>query len=152
SRHNRRLGLVVQDLDMASFEVPVITPDMTGEEWDGHWRRLPLPLRALVFALAPLYGLYMAVFGSRSLIARHLAEDDEDRDGPGEDPFRRLLGALRDEKLAACLAELYEEHADRRITIGVVYGAAHMLPLVRALRKAYGYQPRGGTWLTVFRS
>ncbi|HEY1179746.1 MAG TPA: hypothetical protein VGF17_26620 [Phytomonospora sp.] len=153
SRHNRRLGLVVQDLDLASFEVPVITPDMTGEEWDGHWRRLPLPLRVLVFVLAPLYGLYMALFGSRALIARHLAEDDDEPgDGLDEDPLSRLLGTLRDEKLAACLAGLYEEHADEPITIGVVYGAAHMPPLIRALRKAYGYQPRRGTWFTVFRS
>jgi hypothetical protein len=47
------------------------------------------------------------------------------------------------------LAAIHHERAHEPLRVAVIYGAAHMLAVIEALR-TLGYQPSTSEWLTVF--
>ncbi|MFE0630689.1 hypothetical protein ACFW3D_27465 [Streptomyces sp. NPDC058864] len=149
---HERLGLVVQDIDFATLGVPVMCPDMSGEEFDDRWRRLPLKERAALAALVPAYVAGMRLLGTRRFLARHLQledlpVDDEDTDLQADD----LVLHQRDRLLIDAVTRLHHARAGRAepFTAGILYGAAHMRAVTTALMDL-GYRPAGSQWLTVF--
>jgi len=48
------------------------------------------------------------------------------------------------------LERIHEERCDEAIQVAIVYGAAHMPPVVRYLGQRFGYWASGAEWMTVF--
>jgi hypothetical protein len=76
-RRSRRLGLVVQELDLSGLGVPVVGPDMSAAEFGQRWRQLAVAPRLLVWCLVPLFAAGIALFGSRRFLARGLGSLDD---------------------------------------------------------------------------
>ncbi|MFF3946562.1 hypothetical protein ACFYYN_17210 [Streptomyces sp. NPDC001902] len=153
---HERLGLVVQDIDFATLGVPVVCPDMTGEEFDDRWRRVPLRERATLAALIPVYVAGMRLLGTRRFLARHLQLEDL----PGDDEVEAaefwtgtddLVVHRRDRLLIDAVTHVHHARAGRPepFTAGILYGAGHMRAVTTALMDL-GYTPAGSQWLTVF--
>ncbi|MER7974353.1 hypothetical protein ABTX35_35995 [Streptomyces sp. NPDC096080] len=148
-----RLGLVVQDVDPGTLGVPVLHPDAAGAGvQDGH-RALPLRDRVTLGALTPAVLAGMRLFGTRRYLARHLTTENllnetgrSEREAlPGsENP---VLGR-RDSLLVEALTRLHDT-ASGPLTVGVLYGAAHMPAAANALT-GLGHRPADTEWLTVF--
>ncbi|MET8331400.1 hypothetical protein [Streptomyces sp. NPDC005181] len=153
---HERLGLVVQDIDFASLGVPVVCPDMVGEEFEDHFRRLPLKERAVLATVVPAVTAGMRLFGTRRWLARHLSSDDllSDAEEAAADfwpGLNDLVMRRRDRLLVRALTDFHRAYAERTgpFTIGVVYGADHMRAAAKALADL-GYHAAGGEWVTVF--
>ena len=148
-----RLGLVTQNLDLASLDVPVLRPDMSGGDFDLGWRGISVLRRSLIWVLLPVYILMVLVFGTRARLADHLSLDDDHGLGGYAEGFEdvdKVLGDDRDRLLVDALAALHETRGTEPLRVGVVYGAQHMIAVVHVLSARFGYVPRGGDWLTVF--
>ena len=48
------------------------------------------------------------------------------------------------------LDRIHQQHRGDRMTVGIVYGAAHVAPAIYGMRALHRYGLRGGEWLTVF--
>ena len=99
----------------------------------------------------------MLVFGSRRFLADRLGslEDlptrDEELAADGRfDKLAELLLDDRDALLVRALEAIHEQRSQEPISVAVVYGAAHMPAVARALAARYGYRPMGAEWVTVF--
>jgi hypothetical protein len=150
-----RAGLVLQNIPLATLGVPVSYPDMTDEQFSAGWREVPLWQRMLVTAGAPVAGLYQLAFGSRRALARELETTDEHwhdelMNIDSMDELMALLGEKRDRLLIAELDDIHRRRGHEPVTVAVVYGAAHVAPVVYGMRALHGYGLRGAGWLTVF--
>lgn len=153
-RFNRRVGLVEQDIDYAGLGVPVVRPDVSAEEFRAGWRRVALRHRILIWITLPVVLLVRLVGGAQVVWTR--ATEQYDLPTPEEEALEQYAPEIdaaflgeRDERLVAALCRLHEERGDRPGEIAVVYGAAHMPAIVRALRDRYGYRARSADWLTI---
>ncbi len=151
----QRSGLVEQNIRYDTLGVPVRYPDMTDAQFAAAWHAVPLWQRALAVGAGPLVGLHRLAFGSRRALARHMATDDLDWQDEllHFDSVNDLLAVLGDQRDQLLIAELDRIHQQRRheaITVAVVYGAAHVAPLVHGMRALHGYGVRSAEWLTVF--
>ncbi|MEQ7128482.1 hypothetical protein ABN034_28660 [Actinopolymorpha sp. B11F2] len=149
-----RLGLMKQHLDLGSLGRPVLRPDMTGQEFDAGWRTVPLLTRLLLMLTLPVFILYVFAFGSRARLAQQLAlEDDHGLGGSeGDEDIDAILGDARDRLLIDALAKIHEDRGTEPITVAVVYGAQHMIPVVQVMSARFGYVPCAGEWLIVFQT
>jgi hypothetical protein len=147
-----RLGLVQQTDALLKVGVPVLWPDMPGEEFNRGWRKLPFLERVVAGTAGPLMGLYMRTFGTRGQLAKALVTDDDTDldDWQPELGIYRLVQDDRDALLIKAVARLHEERRHERIDVAIVYGAAHVPPLVTYLTVALGYVVTGAEWITVF--
>lgn len=149
-----RFGLVVQDIDYRALGVPVLTPDMTATEFEARWREVPLLQRVMARTVLPAAGFAMAAVGSRRLLAWALAQADEQLTMGADEPYFEAIEELvqdrRDRLLVDALTSIHDHSAHEPVRVAVVYGAAHIFPVVRGLWPL-GYRPRDGEWLTVFR-
>lgn len=153
-RFNPRAKLVEQDIDYAVLRVPVIRPDVSAEEFGSGWRRVPLAHRLLIWCVLPLIVAGRLLGGSRVIWSRSLEQHDlpspEEEDAADTLPeLHDAFGGTRDDRLLAALYRLHEERSREAIEVAVVYGAAHVPPIVRGLMDRYGYHPRSADWLTV---
>src|SRR5262249_12084774 len=104
-----RDGMTTQGLDLSRLHAQVVNPDMTSEEFMGVWRKVPLVVRGAAMVLAPLFGVWTALFGSRELFAKYLEVDDlptreEMAVMSGRwERLEDLVVADRDARLVACL-------------------------------------------------
>jgi hypothetical protein len=151
----RRAGLVEQDIAYESLGVPVRCPDMTGEQFAAGWRSVPPWQRAVAAVGAPLYGLGRLAWGTRRALARDLELSDSDwhdhlADTESVEELMSLLGEQRDRLLIAELDRIHQQHRGDRMTVAIVYGAAHVAPAIYGMRALHRYGLRGGEWLTVF--
>jgi hypothetical protein len=154
---SRRLGLTVQEIDYAALEsagVSVVRPDVTSEQLRQGWRSVPWVQRTCVLAMAPVFGIAFRIFGTRRVLARYLAV--EDLPTTEDHLLRQKLPQLtamilddRDRLLIGALVTLIQRRSEEPVVIGVVYGAEHMVAVVRALAGC-GFRPRRAEWLTVF--
>jgi hypothetical protein len=154
---SRRLGLSVQDIDLralAASGVEVINADLSASEARRVWRSLPAIQRLAILCLVPIFGVAFRVAGTRRVLGRYLAL--EDLRTPMQDQARQVLPAAtrlisddRDQRLVSTLVGLARSRAHEPIAVGVLYGADHVIAVVRAL-DAEGYRPRHAEWLTVF--
>ncbi|GAB3414853.1 hypothetical protein [Flindersiella endophytica] len=150
-----RLGLVVQSIDFGGLGVPVIYPDLTGQEFSRQYSRVPLGQRFLLGVAGPVVGLGIRLFASRELLGSHLAMDDLPT------PTDELIGDMftehddvvvdrRDTLVVDALTAIHDERHSEPITVAVVYGAGHVPGVVNALGARLHYLPRSAEWLTVF--
>ncbi|GIE91210.1 hypothetical protein [Actinoplanes regularis] len=140
--------LVHQDIDYRSLGVPTVWPD--GDPQPRRRDRLPVTGWLDLLFLVPYLTVTMAVGGRNWLLRRNLEISDD-----SEPRFTRIAWINRvflDDRDKLLVAELKRIHAERRdepVEVAVVYGAAHMPAVVRALAGGLGYRPlRGGDWLT----
>jgi hypothetical protein len=150
-----RSGLVKQNINYDTLSVPVVYPDMTGQQFATGWRAVPLRQRALAVVAAPLIGLERLAFGSRRALARHLELTDLDwhdqmLDVDTMEDLLALLGEQRDRLLIAESDKIHRLHNHEAITVAIVYGAQHVVPVLQGMRTLHGYGVRGAEWLTVF--
>jgi hypothetical protein len=148
---NRRHGLVEQDIGPNTLDIPVINPDLNGEEVDAGWRRVPAWQRATLRMMAPVVGLTAALRGPDW---RHATTDDvpspEDEQFQEQAPeLANLINDSRDRRLVQALVDIHEERSAEDIDVAVVYGAGHMGAVVHALLRSYRYIPGDAEFLTV---
>jgi hypothetical protein len=147
-----RVGLQVQSHELYDVGVPIVVPDMTGPEFDRRWSGIGLPERAMWSVLAPATRLYLDAFASREMLASQLQLDCdtlaiEERPGFALD---EIVLDQRDVLLCEAVTRIHTQRCEEDINVAVVYGAAHVPPLVAHLRARHGYVPRSGEWLQVF--
>ncbi|GAA1737521.1 hypothetical protein [Luedemannella helvata] len=154
SQFNGRAGLVVQDVDVRAFGVPVLNPDIDSDEFRTAWRRAPWRDRAMVWVLIPVVVLARLFGGTRAIWDR--AMEVYDLPTPADEELAYLAPELdeamlgeRDARLVAALCQVHEERAVEPIEVAVVYGAGHVPAIVHALSERYGYVARSGDWLTI---
>jgi len=131
----------------------IIKADLSLDEFQQEWRRISLPLRALLFVLAPIIGLKRRLFATRETLGQKMSlEDRKSADeilswSPSMDPFHHSVLHARDERLLECLgAELDTTDAKR---VAVVYGAMHIRSVIRELSKR-GFYCSEASWRTIF--
>jgi hypothetical protein len=148
-----RLGLEVQNLDLSSLGVPVVRPDMTGAEFDRRWRGVPFLQRLMIWLSLPVFIPVVFLFGTRARLAGHLSLDDDHGLGryvEGFENFDKVIRDDRDRLLIDALASIDKTRGEEPLRVGVVYGAAHVAPVVHVLSARFGYVARAAAWLTVF--
>jgi hypothetical protein len=146
-----RLGLQVQTGDLYDVGVPLVTPDMSGPELERRWRAIGLPERAMWYVMTPAARLYFEMFASRELLASYLQLDCDTLaiEEPSGFELDEIITDQRDALLCEAVTRIHTERCEEDINVAVVYGAAHVAPLVKHLRR-HGYVTRGGEWLQVF--
>lgn len=150
-----RNGLVEQDSKtLLPPGIPVITPDLTATEAMAQIRKLPAWLRWILFVAAPIYGLVFAIRGPRAFLDENAAIEDLPTTREAElaqnDRLDEAFGGERDRRLIAALGEIHQERQQESITVGVVYGAAHVPAIVSGMAQLYGYRPREAEWVTLY--
>jgi hypothetical protein len=154
-RFNRRSGLVLQRDRLSSFGIPTICPDMDGARFSRGWAKVPWLQRTLAWLLIPIYGIFLAVFGTRQMLARDLGTEDQpsDVDLDVAAAYPELYGLIcdeRDQLLIQALMEIHEQRNREPIKVAVVYGAAHMAAVLHAMSARHRYVARDGEFLNVF--
>jgi len=153
---SKRLGLTTQPMDLSSLDVPMINPDVTGEQFNAGWRRLPILSRLTVMALVPIFGIWMTLVGTRVALARYLELDDlptreEMMAATGRwERVEDLIGHDRDTRLLKCIDDIHQRRSSEEIDVAIVYGAAHMRAVVHYLSGRYHYFAKEAEWMTVF--
>jgi hypothetical protein len=153
---SRRLGLVVQDLQLGALGIPVVRPDMTGSDFDSRWREaVPRVHRFLILLAVPLFAVGMLLFGSRRVLGRYLALDDLPSESQAMtasafEDMERVIVHDRDALLIDTLASIHQERSAEAIRVAVVYGAGHMPGVAAVLVARLGYRARSAEWLTAF--
>ena len=147
-----RLGLQVQPRDLCDVGVPRVRPDMTGPDFEERCRRIGVPERAFWYAAVPAFGVFTRLFMSRAMLARELQLDCDTLaiEEPTELELMKIITDDRDALLCAEATRIHTERCEEDIDVAVVYGAAHVAPLVAHLRARHGYVPRDAEWLQVF--
>jgi hypothetical protein len=153
----RRLGLVYQGdaLRRSDIETRWVHADLSAPEFGKAWVRAPLWQRLAVYFAAPILGAYRYLTATRDSIARSLETTDlsPQDDLPLDDRLDALMDAFltrRDGHLLACILRLHQEHRASETRAGILYGAAHIPPVVRLLQDRLGYRVQTADWVTVF--
>jgi len=151
----RRLALTVQQIDYASLGIPVLRPDITGQQFRKRWRSVPALQRLAVWCLVPPYALAFALRGTRRTFSRHLGVDDlpthlEIQARQATPELTEVMLDHRDTCLVDCLTSVHQARQTETIDVAVVYGADHMPAVTHELLRRFGYRPRTAQWLTVF--
>jgi hypothetical protein len=149
----RRVELVPDTVPYQALGKPLVTPDLTADEFKHEWRTMPVWMRAAIWPVM-LGFIAIRMLTPRRRLLRQLI-DDELNDLPSdldeaiaEHPLSRALTLERDRRLVEALGTLHEQHSQEGITIAVVYGAAHVPAIVEYLADR-GYFVRSADWLTV---
>lgn len=153
----RRFGLVEQRraLQLRSLGIPFENVDATAAEFGRSWRRAPQYVRLLLLVGAPLFGVWLAVSGSRSFIARSMEVND--LPDPDEafmpDSFAAIDAAVvrdRDRLLCAAIGREADSMPNKPKTVAVLWGAGHMPAVAHFLLGPLGYRVAAAEWITVF--
>lgn len=160
--HGRQRGIVGQsDEAVLPKGIPVIRPDVPPAEPALDLRGIPglKQLAALagvnlsLVTSVHVISAALVIAGPRALCSKALETHDfpftaQEEQIADTAPYAVLGG--RDQKLVAELVRLHEQRCREPITVGVVYGAAHMPAVSNALMERYRYRPRSAEWMTVF--
>lgn len=153
-RFNGRMRLVEQDIDYSALGVPVIHPDVSSDEFNADWGRIPLRHRLLMYLALPVIIVGRLFGGAEAIWNKAIAQDDLAT--PEEEALADRLPELnaafagrRDKRLLGALYQLHAERGTESIEVAVVYGASHVPAIVSGLRDEYEYKPRSAEWLTV---
>ncbi|MEP6849876.1 MAG: hypothetical protein ABI999_13550 [Acidobacteriota bacterium] len=157
-RFIRRMDLVTQQesLDIGSFREKIINADIRGSGFTAKWRGQSIWFRLLIYALVPVYSLYLALFGTRHLIAENIAvEDLESSDevlltDKDTEKFGDILVNHRDTIIIQFISDFLLRNAGQSKTVAIVYGALHMRNIMNYLSEVEGYRIVDSEWLTVF--
>jgi hypothetical protein len=133
----------------------LIHADLSGQEFERLWRKVPLPIRLLLYGMVPAYALRLRWFGTRTSIAKdHVLEDITSRDealrwSPDYATLGHAVLLARDERLLEVMGHYIERRAPAARRLAIVYGAQHMRAVIRELTRR-GFQPVKSDWMTVF--
>ena len=151
-----RLGLVSQrSMKLDHIKDRLIHADVSGEAFEKQWSKLSVLYRMVLPLAAPAIGLYIRYFGTRKFIARHLSmnlrksREDILKSGDSEKVDDILLN-WRDQRLLEVIERerLKQENVD--LSIGILFGAAHMRSVIRYLMDSAGYRVIRAEWVRVF--
>lgn len=153
----KRIALVVQPRHPAqsSSRATIIHADLLTDEFEEHWRKVPLHLKLLLYVGAPIYALYYRWFGNRTSLARGLALDDlSSRDEVlGWTPEYALLDAVilaeRDKRLVEMMGKYLDEMPTESRSLAIVYGARHIRATIKDLTRR-GFHCVGSEWRLTF--
>jgi len=154
----RRMDLVTQQdgMKVAGFRDKIINADMEGKAFEARMSSLPLVLKAQIFFLLPVYVIYLFLFGTREMIAGHVALEDlpsADEIVNEDEGFEKLDSLLideRDKSLISHIESLYQGNRKDKKLVGIVYGAAHMRNVTGFLLHKLKYRIVKAEWVTVF--
>lgn len=151
----RQRGLVGQTDEISLPPgIPVIRPDLPLIDLDKQLRALPTLTQLAFAAGAHLTAVALALTGSEIFLDDALAVHDfpfttrEER--TRDTPTAHAVLDHRDRLLLAELCRVHDQRCAEPITVGVVYGAAHMPAVVNGLTDRYRYRVRDAEWMTVF--
>ena len=153
---SKRIGLSVQyrPREVKNSRAKIVHADLSGEEFEISWRKVPFRIRMLVYVLAPVFAVHFRWFMSRESLAKKLSMDDlpsrqEILSWNPETAFidDSLLND-RDRRLVERLSDVLDNHGDVR-RLAIVYGAAHMRAVLRELSRRRFYAD-SSRWLTIF--
>ncbi|MBM2616578.1 hypothetical protein JIG36_13520 [Actinoplanes sp. LDG1-06] len=146
TRQYRGGPLVHQNIDYEALGVPTVWPD--GRILEGRRRRLPLAGWIDLALLVPYLTITMAVGGRDMLMRQNFEISDISEPRMRWALMNRLMLEERDRDLVATVQRIHTERRHEQIDVAVIYGAAHLPAVVRALAGGLGYRPqRGGEWL-----
>jgi hypothetical protein len=154
----KRLGLITQrdGLKLHELKSKLLHSDISQSEFDKSWSQLPLKLRLLLIFVVPFFSLYLFLFATRSFIAKNLCLEDlptRDEIIHSDDDFDKLdklLGTKRDKIIMNCIEQEYLSKKKMDVQIGVIYGAKHIVPIIKFLMAKYGFKVVKAEWITVF--
>ncbi|UZD91158.1 hypothetical protein [Cognatishimia activa] len=150
-----KLGMVVQP-KFPKGNAQTILGDLPGEDFDAIWNEAPLRTRVLLELGAGVLGIWKRLTARRSSIGRKLNSNDlKDRDWimSWNEEVAAVFSALsetRDMHLQKTIFEVLDD-AEPIQSIAVIFGAAHMGPLVHCLSKN-GFNVSSSDWLLAFSS
>ena len=156
-------GIVAQtDEAVLPDGIPVVRPDVPPIEPALDLSGIPgltrmAKLTGLNLALvtsAHLVSMAVAIAGPRVLCTKELETHDyaftAEEEHLADSPMSHILRDKRDPALLDALCRLHEERCLEPITVGVVYGAAHMPAVTNGLIDRYRYRARDAQWMNVF--
>lgn len=150
---NDASGLVEDDIPYGALGVPLVAPDMSGEELEEGWRGLPWQIRVGAWIGVPVMTVTEFFNGRRSLLSPDVEVNDlptaeEELQSEEFDRFDELLLHRRDNRVLVSLAEVVRDRGKEEIDVAVVYGAAHVPGILRGLYR-FGYRVVSADWLMV---
>ncbi len=154
----KRMDLVTQQegMKIANLRSKIFNSDMTGEVFDQRWDSLPLVLRLQLVFYIPIFVVYLFLFGTREIIAEHLAFEDlpssEEilNQDDNYDKLDMLLIDERDRQLIQNIEKINSTATQDKQVVGIVYGAHHMRNVVNYLSNKLNYKVVNADWVTVF--
>ncbi len=159
----RQRGIVGQSDEATLPEgIPVIRPEVPPAEPALDLRGIPglkqlAALAGVNLALVTsvhVISTALAIAGPRALCSKDLEIHDfaftAREEQIADSRLSHMVMDDRDQKLLAELVRLHEQRCHEPITVGVVYGAAHMPAVSNGLMERYRYRPRNAEWMTVF--
>ncbi len=151
-----RIGLALQRrMDLSQLNGRLVHADVTGPEFEKRWSELPLLMRFCLPLAAPVYGLYMRYFGTRTDIAERLGmhlrkSRREVLEDSGVGTTREVMLDWRDRHLIDVIARERTKAAGQEVNIGILFGARHMKAVLRYLLSDCGFRAVSSEWVTVF--
>jgi len=151
-----RQGLIDQSrgMNLTTLRSRLVTPDATAAEFATSWRQVSLRMRWIVYVLAPVLGIWLAIVGPRRALGQDVAVDDlpSRDDALAPDQIQALQSAITDDRdLLLCEALWAAAESELGVkAVAVCWGAGHMPAAVRFLRGQLGYRITHATWIEVF--
>lgn len=154
----KHIGLVVQPRHppQSESQATMIHADLSGEEFERHWRKVPIRLRLLLYVGAPIYALYYRWFGSRASLAKgHALDDLPSRDEtlrwtPEFASFDEAILTERDKRLIEVMSGYLDETTSEPRRLAVVYGARHMRAVIKELTRKRAFHCVDSEWMLIF--
>jgi hypothetical protein len=152
----KRLGLVIQHaLRLEECRAKLLHADVTTGEFVDGWLRIPWHWRIMISTVGPVYGAYRYLTASRASIAKDLGTEDlESREeilqSDDVPEFEEAIMHRRDARLVKTIEGVLGGNQEYQV-IAVIYGAAHMRAVIRALTGRLRYRVVHSEWLTVFK-
>jgi hypothetical protein len=153
----KQIALVVQPRHPAQphSQATIIHADLSGEEFERHWRKVPLHLRVSFHVVTPIYALYFRWFGNRGALAKgHALDDLPSRDETlGWTPEYALLDEAilteRDKRLVEVMCNYLDATPSESRRLAIVYGAQHMRAVTKEIVRR-GFHCVNSEWMLIF--
>jgi hypothetical protein len=153
----KQTALVVQTRHPAQSDSQaiIIHADLSGDEFEQHWRKVPIYLRLLLYVAAPIYALHYRWFGSRASLARgHALDDLPSREEtlrwtPEYASLDQAIVVERDRRLVEVMSRYLDGPSSEPRRLAIVYGAEHMRAVIKALGRR-GFHCVDSEWMLIF--
>jgi hypothetical protein len=154
----KRMDLITQKegLNLSVFADKIRNTDIKGQDFDDNWSTLSIVFRLSLFVIIPFYVVYLYAFGTREIIAKHIAVDDLPTSDEvlfsdqNTEELEKILIDKRDKVLIESIEELIQENKSNPTQVGILYGAFHMRNIFDYLLNKKNYKIVESEWLTVF--
>lgn len=148
----RRVDLVSDCVPYTNLGKPLVTPDVSVDEFRGEWRKVPIWMRTAMWPVLVGFTAVRLVMPRDRLLRQVMGTELNDLpsdldEALAEHPVTRAMTVERDRRLIEAIGTLCEDRAQESLTVAVVYGAGHVPAIVECLAKR-GYYVRSADWLT----